>query len=63
MNHVFKIIIIIIIKKRKVGQNGREESVEREREREREREFYLFLFLSSIRSQIYENRTVGFRRG
>ena len=31
-------------------------------EREDERNF-IFLFLSSFLSQIYENRTVGFRRG
>ena len=33
------------------------------REKEREREFFFVFFLLSLLSSIYENRTVGIRRG
>ena len=51
-------IIIKIIKEIKAGGGG-QFSLDGEREVER---YFYFLFLSSLFSQIYENRTVGFRR-
>ena len=61
MSQVSKIIIIIIIIKKKDKREVRTESVERgERVVER---ILFFLFLYSFLSQIYENRTVGFRQG
>ena len=58
MNHVFK-MIIIIIKWKKINQKGVERASGGERWREKNILFFFSLFLS----QIYENRTVGFHRG
>ena len=59
------IIIIIKLKKSiKKEREGVEDENEREERERGERERYIFkFFFSLLFSQIYENRTVGFRRG
>ena len=49
---------------KKIKKKREREGVEDENEREeRESDIFLKKFLSLLLSQIYENRTVGFRRG
>ena len=63
MNHVSKIIIIIIIIKEIKPKVKKDEGICSERERERQGEIFIFyFFFFSLLSQIYGNRTVGFIR-